>query len=77
MPIGYNTFNPIQGDVFYIVINFLSHNTSNNPQGYLLIDSLAIVPETVTGMETLNHPKIKLTPNPAKEKIKIEGLAQF
>ena len=77
IPIGYDTFIPMQGDVFRITINLFSNNTSTNPQGFLLIDSLAIVPEIVTSIEKEKYLRLKVSPNPAQEKLVIESSASF
>jgi hypothetical protein len=77
VPIGYNTFIPMQGEVFYISINLFSNDTSTDPQGFLLIDSLAIVPEIVTGLANNNKNKLKFSPNPVQKKLVIESSASF
>lgn len=77
VPIGYNTFPQVEGNLFYIAINLFSNNTSTNPNGYLLIDSLAVVPDVVSGLEKEQKVKVKLTPNPVQEKILIETRNSF
>jgi hypothetical protein len=75
--IAYNTIPPIQGEEFRININLLSNSPAINPQAYLLIDSLALVPEVLTGIEAQQTVKLKLSPNPVYEKLRIEGGAFF
>jgi hypothetical protein len=77
VPIGYFTFPPIQGEFFKLAINVLSNNPTGNPQGYLLIDSLALVPEVVTGMELKETHNLKFSPNPVRDKIIIESNIAF
>jgi hypothetical protein len=75
--IGYSTIPPIQGEEFRININLLSNFPTSNPQAYLLIDSLALVPEVVTGIEAQHALKLKLSPNPVSEKLRIESRQSF
>lgn len=75
--IGYYTLPPIQGEVFTININLLSNFSSGNPQAYLLIDSLALVPEVVTGLTEEPSLKLILSPNPVHDKLKIESSTLF
>jgi hypothetical protein len=77
VPIGYFTFPTIQGEFFKLGINLLSNNPTGNPQGYLLIDSLALVPEVVTGVEIRETHNLKFSPNPVHDKIIIESNIAF
>lgn len=71
--IAYSTPQPIQGEVFRININLLSNPPSANTQAYLLIDSLALIPEVLTSIESQHLANLKLSPNPVREKLRIEG----
>lgn len=75
--IGYSTIPPIQGEEFRININLLSNSPLGTPQAYLLIDSLALVPEVITGIESQQTVKLKLSPNPVSEKLRIEIRQSF
>jgi hypothetical protein len=54
-----------------------SNNVSTNPPGYLLIDSLALVPELITVLEKKPALNLKLSPNPVHDNLMINSSAAF
>jgi hypothetical protein len=76
MPVYYS-FPFVPSNFMDLRITFFSNNNLSNPTGYLLLDSLALVPGIVSNMGQNQPPNLKLYPNPVQEKLVIEISASF
>lgn len=70
-------FGPQQADFIDLAIGYFSNNLSLQPVGYLLIDSLALVPYVPTSLDKKPTVNLKLLPNPVQEKLSLVSNLSF